>query len=111
MAIALTFLMLCFTREVKSALYLSDKIIELPGQPQVGFQQFSGYVSVDEKQQRALFYYFAEAKTDPATKPPVLWLNGGLFLLILLLSVWLLRKCRNGGGREWVCVMLFDFLG
>ncbi|RVW77994.1 Serine carboxypeptidase-like 45 [Vitis vinifera] len=51
--------------------------LELPGQPQVGFQQYSGYVAVDEKQQRALFYYFAEAETDPAIKPLVLWLNGG----------------------------------
>lgn len=79
-AIAATLLMLCFFEEVKS-----DKIIELPGQPQVGFQQYSGYVPIDEKQQRALFYYFAEAETDPATKPLVLWLNGGLLLLIVLI--------------------------
>ncbi|KAG4925262.1 hypothetical protein JHK87_050802 [Glycine soja] len=25
----------------------------------------------------ALFYYFVESKTDPASKPLVLWLNGG----------------------------------
>ncbi|KAL6319482.1 hypothetical protein AAG906_014157 [Vitis piasezkii] len=54
-----------------------DKIIQLPGQPQVGFQQFSGYVSLDDKKQRALFYYFVEAESDPASKPLVLWLNGG----------------------------------
>lgn len=54
-----------------------DKIILLPGQPQVGFQQFSGYITVDDKKQRALFYYFVEAETDPASKPLVLWLNGG----------------------------------
>ncbi|KAK3001637.1 hypothetical protein RJ639_021266, partial [Escallonia herrerae] len=54
-----------------------DRIIQLPGQPRVGFQQFSGYVTVDEKKQRALFYYFAEAETDPVSKPLVLWLNGG----------------------------------
>eukprot|EP00261_Vitis_vinifera_P036657 XP_019077900.1 PREDICTED: serine carboxypeptidase-like 45 isoform X2 [Vitis vinifera] len=77
MAIAVTLLLLCFSREVESSLSLSDKILELPGQPQVGFQQYSGYVAVDEKQQRALFYYFAEAETDPAIKPLVLWLNGG----------------------------------
>ncbi|KAJ9709981.1 hypothetical protein PVL29_001455 [Vitis rotundifolia] len=77
MAIAVTLLLLCFSREVESSLSLSDKIQELPSQPQVGFQQYSGYVAIDEKQQRALFYYFAEAETDPATKPLVLWLNGG----------------------------------
>ncbi|KAB1222170.1 Serine carboxypeptidase-like 45 [Morella rubra] len=54
-----------------------DKIVRLPGQPQVGFQQYAGYITIDEKQQRALFYYFVEAETEPASKPLVLWLNGG----------------------------------
>ncbi|KAM5568333.1 serine carboxypeptidase-like 45 [Rosa sericea] len=54
-----------------------DRITQLPGQPQVGFQHYSGYVTVDEKNQRALFYYFAEAEIEPASKPLVLWLNGG----------------------------------
>nr|POE58492.1 serine carboxypeptidase-like 45 [Quercus suber] len=54
-----------------------DKITSLPGQPQVSFQQFSGYISVDEKQNRALFYYFVEAESQPGSKPLVLWLNGG----------------------------------
>lgn len=56
----------------------ADTIAALPGQPHVGFQQFSGYVTVDDKKQKSLFYYFAEAETDPASKPLVLWLNGGL---------------------------------
>ncbi|KAJ4978010.1 hypothetical protein NE237_008790 [Protea cynaroides] len=55
----------------------ADRISELPGQPKVSFQQFSGYITVDEKQERALFYYFVEAETDPASKPLVVWLNGG----------------------------------
>ncbi|CAL5431285.1 unnamed protein product [Camellia sinensis] len=55
----------------------ADKILVLPGQPQVSFQQYGGYITVDEKQDRALFYYFAEAETDPSSKPLVLWLNGG----------------------------------
>jgi serine carboxypeptidase-like clade 2 len=55
---------------------IADKIISLPGQPQVSFQQFAGYITVDEKQQRALFYYFVEAEAQPASKPLVLWLNG-----------------------------------
>ncbi|KAI3958683.1 hypothetical protein MKW98_030348 [Papaver atlanticum] len=54
-----------------------DRIIELPGQPKVSFQQFSGYVPVDARNQRSLFYYFAEAEIEPSTKPLVLWLNGG----------------------------------
>ncbi|KAL3755113.1 hypothetical protein ACJRO7_002219 [Eucalyptus globulus] len=43
----------------------------------VSFGQYAGYITVDEKQQRALFYYFAEAEAGPASEPPVLWLNGG----------------------------------
>jgi hypothetical protein len=55
-----------------------DKIAALPGQPNgVSFSQYSGYVTVDEKNGRALFYYLVEAATDPAAKPLVLWLNGG----------------------------------
>ncbi|XP_061353077.1 serine carboxypeptidase-like 45 isoform X1 [Gastrolobium bilobum] len=55
----------------------ADKISTLPGQPQVKFQQYAGYITVEEKQQRALFYYFVEAEVEPASKPLVLWLNGG----------------------------------
>ncbi|KAL4607421.1 hypothetical protein ACB092_09G172700 [Castanea dentata] len=55
---------------------IADRITSLPGQPQFNFQQFSGYVTVDEKQQRSLFYYFVEAQTQPASKPLVLRLNG-----------------------------------
>lgn len=53
------------------------RIVGLPGQPKVSFQQYSGYITVDEKEQRALFYYFVEAQTMPASKPLVLWLTGG----------------------------------
>ncbi|XLS81933.1 hypothetical protein HN51_047764 [Arachis hypogaea] len=55
----------------------ADKVTNLPGQPPVKFQQYAGYITVDEKQQRSLFYYFAEAQVEPASKPLVLWLNGG----------------------------------
>lgn len=54
-----------------------DRIVALPGQPNVSFAQYSGYVTVDAARRRELFYYFAEAELDPATKPLVLWLNGG----------------------------------
>ncbi|KAE8651204.1 hypothetical protein Csa_001925 [Cucumis sativus] len=58
----------------------SDRILRLPGQPSsstVNFQQFSGYITVDDYQNRALFYYFVEAYTDPSSKPLLLWLDGG----------------------------------
>lgn len=55
-----------------------DEIVTLPGQPVVSFKQYSGFITIDEKQKKALFYYFVEAETDPALKPLVLWLNGGI---------------------------------
>ncbi|CAA2995189.1 serine carboxypeptidase-like 45 isoform X1 [Olea europaea var. sylvestris] len=80
LAIALALLLqVCFFTKVQSYSTLSsaEKVTQLPGQPQVSFQQFAGYVTVDQKKQRALFYYFVEAEVDPASKPLVLWLNGG----------------------------------
>lgn len=58
---------------------LNDKIRNLPGQPtNVTFNQYSGYITVDKKQGRALFYWLTEAINGPASsKPLVLWLNGG----------------------------------
>ncbi|KAL3634733.1 hypothetical protein CASFOL_021787 [Castilleja foliolosa] len=55
----------------------ADKISKLPGQPNVNFQQYSGYITVDEKRERSYFYYFVMAETNPTSKPLVLWLNGG----------------------------------
>lgn len=55
----------------------SDRITSLPGQPAVSFQQYSGYITIDEKERKALFYYLAEAETGPSLKPLVLWFNGG----------------------------------
>jgi len=54
-----------------------DLVVKLPGQPNVGFKQFAGYVDVDAKHGRSLFYYFVEAEQDPDKKPLTLWLNGG----------------------------------
>ena len=56
-----------------------DRISALPGQPAVTFSQFSGYVPVNEKHERALFYWLTEATAIPGKKPLVLWLNGGQF--------------------------------
>ena len=57
-----------------------DKITELPGQPKnVEFNQYSGYVTVNEQAGRALFYWLIESPVNrrPETRPLVLWLNGG----------------------------------
>ncbi|KAJ6386771.1 hypothetical protein OIU78_016656 [Salix suchowensis] len=77
MAMAALVVQLCIFMGVESSLPHPDKIARLPGQPHVGFQQFSGYVTVDGIKNRALFYYFVEAELDQASKPLVLWLNGG----------------------------------
>ncbi|XP_010278297.1 PREDICTED: serine carboxypeptidase-like 31 [Nelumbo nucifera] len=55
-----------------------DLVTDLPGQPaDVGFRHYAGYVTVNEKNGRALFYWFYEASVRPDEKPLVLWLNGG----------------------------------
>ncbi|CAN7132809.1 unnamed protein product [Brassica rapa subsp. narinosa] len=54
-----------------------ELVVRLPGQPKVLFRQYAGYVEVDSKTGRSLFYYFVEAATQPETKPLTLWLNGG----------------------------------
>lgn len=71
----------CTTILTAKSVPQADKIISLPGQPQASFQQYAGYITIDEKQQRALFYYFVEAATEAASKPLVLWLNGGNLLV------------------------------
>ncbi|KAJ7945638.1 Carboxypeptidase [Quillaja saponaria] len=70
-------LMLSFSLRIECHSSHVDRILRLPGQPYVNFEQFSGYVTVDDKREKALFYYFVEAEIDPASKPLVLWLNGG----------------------------------
>ncbi|KAL6654519.1 hypothetical protein ACP70R_007984 [Stipagrostis hirtigluma subsp. patula] len=60
----------------------SDRVHRLPGQPDgVDFAQYAGYVTVDAAAGRALFYYLAEAAAGDgaatATRPLLLWLNGG----------------------------------
>ncbi|RCV08723.1 hypothetical protein SETIT_1G349800v2 [Setaria italica] len=56
---------------------VGDRVEALPGQPPVAFAQYSGYVTVNEERGRALFYWLTEADGDAASKPLVLWLNGG----------------------------------
>ena len=40
-----------------------------------GVNSYSGYVDLDN--QTHMFFYFFEARHDPATAPLTLWLNGG----------------------------------
>lgn len=54
-----------------------DMIVKLPGQPNVKFSQYGGYVTVDKLVGRAFYYYFVEAHHSKETLPLLLWLNGG----------------------------------
>ncbi|WJX40342.1 Serine carboxypeptidase-like 42 [Trifolium repens] len=67
---------------------IEDLVVRLPGQPKVEFKQYAGYVDVDVKHGRSLFYYFVEADHDPHKKPLTLWLNGG-------------PGCSSIGGESW----------
>jgi hypothetical protein len=88
LALVLVAAALCRPASCAAAAAAADRITRLPGQPEVSFGQYSGYVGVDGDGggKRALFYYFVEADApDPASKPLVLWLNGGEFSSLQLL--------------------------
>lgn len=55
----------------------ADIVTNLPGQPPVAFQHYSGYIQLQTQNEKAMFYWFFEAQTEPALKPLVIWLNGG----------------------------------
>ncbi|XP_048494938.1 serine carboxypeptidase-like 26 isoform X2 [Beta vulgaris subsp. vulgaris] len=65
----------------KRSRHEKDRIVGLPGQPvgKVNFSQFAGYIRVDDKTNRDLFYWLIESPlvSKPNLKPLVLWLNGG----------------------------------
>jgi carboxypeptidase C (cathepsin A) len=56
----------------------SDQITNLPGAPaNLPFNQYGGYLNVDSKNNRNIFYWFVESMNKPATDPVVFWTNGG----------------------------------
>ncbi|MQL77308.1 hypothetical protein Taro_009717 [Colocasia esculenta] len=68
----------CFSAAPAEQLQAEDRVGTLPGQQfNVSFAHYSGYITVNEDSGRNLFYWFFEAADDPASKPLVLWLNGG----------------------------------
>ncbi|GJZ51671.1 putative serine carboxypeptidase-like protein 23 [Tanacetum coccineum] len=68
-------------RESQSYANKEDHFLKegLPGQPSstLGLKQFAGNLDVDVMSGRSLFYYHVESQSDSASKPLVLWLNGG----------------------------------
>lgn len=71
-----------------------DKIEKLPGQPPVEFDQYGGYITVNQSAGRAFYYYFVEAPRNKESLPLLLWLNGGNIQIVLdvLIFVFLLSK-------------------
>lgn len=60
----------------------ADRVAFLPGQPSSPkVSQFSGYITVNSQNGRALFYWFFEAQALPSQKPLLLWLNGGCAMM------------------------------
>eukprot|EP00823_Brevimastigomonas_motovehiculus_P006481 TRINITY_DN5372_c0_g1_i1.p1 TRINITY_DN5372_c0_g1~~TRINITY_DN5372_c0_g1_i1.p1 ORF type:complete len:462 (+),score=79.03 TRINITY_DN5372_c0_g1_i1:33-1418(+) len=56
----------------------AHRITTLPGYTgTLPSKQYSGYISVDQKNGRNLHYWFVQSERAPATDPVVLWLNGG----------------------------------
>lgn len=80
LVLCLSFLFLGTCHSLSTSDQDRDRIKELPGQPtNVGFNQYSGYVTVNQQAGRALFYWLIEspASRRPDTRPLLLWLNGG----------------------------------
>lgn len=74
-------LLLLFRTQVHS--YTSDaeadQIVSLPDAPEVTFNQFAGYLQVDEDTDLNYFYWMVECEgcEDPQSAPVALWTNGG----------------------------------
>ncbi|XP_039136100.1 serine carboxypeptidase-like 27 [Dioscorea cayenensis subsp. rotundata] len=78
MPLLIFFLLNCGLATFSIADQDADRISHLPGQPtNVAFSQYSGYVTVNEKAGRALFYWLVETPASVQQAPLVLWLNGG----------------------------------
>ncbi|CAH9121785.1 unnamed protein product [Cuscuta epithymum] len=63
-----------------AAAYEDHLIVDgLPGQPPSPekIKQYGGYVNVDIRNGRSLYYYFVESAQNSEKKPLILWLNGG----------------------------------
>lgn len=55
-----------------------DEITHLPGlRGDFNSRHYGGYITVDERHKRNLYYYFVTSEGEPAKDPLVLWLNGG----------------------------------
>lgn len=85
--IVLIFLFLICWNKVFARTQEDDKVTELPGQPtSPQVSQFSGYITVNKTNGRALFYWFFPSQSESSKKPLLLWLNGGKFPYLFIKS-------------------------
>jgi serine carboxypeptidase-like clade 1 len=57
---------------------LKDQVTSLPDfHYKISFNHYAGYITVDEKRGRRLFYWFVESQRAPLDDPVTMWLNGG----------------------------------
>lgn len=76
-AAAVAVLVLVIAAAVQAA-PAAQKITSLPGlSTPINFTQYAGYINVDAKSNRNLFYWFVESQRNPAKDPLLLWMNGG----------------------------------
>ncbi|MFC2172707.1 S10 family peptidase [Acidobacteriota bacterium] len=56
----------------------SFRIASLPGlTEQPSFRQYSGYITVNERYNGRLFFWFVESEGSPESDPLIVWINGG----------------------------------
>eukprot|EP01095_Lingulamoeba_sp_RSL-Kostka_P002245 TRINITY_DN130_c3_g1_i1.p1 TRINITY_DN130_c3_g1~~TRINITY_DN130_c3_g1_i1.p1 ORF type:complete len:438 (-),score=126.42 TRINITY_DN130_c3_g1_i1:100-1413(-) len=57
----------------------TTQITNLPGidKSLINFNQYSGYITINETAGRNMFYWFVESQNDPKNDPVVLWQQGG----------------------------------
>ncbi|OVA04090.1 Peptidase S10 [Macleaya cordata] len=71
-------LFLCLLLSFTEAAPKDALITNLPGfNGTFPSKHYSGYVTIDEKHGKNLFYYFVVSERKPSEDPVVLWLNGG----------------------------------
>ena len=84
---------------------IADRVDRVPGQPDVSFSQFAGFVGIGDSTgpRRDIFYWFVESQRDPANDPLLLWTNGGpgcSGLLGKLTEMGPFRAANNGTGLD-----------
>jgi hypothetical protein len=54
-----------------------DQVLSLPGLDfDIQFKQYAGYLEVNNKTGKRLFYWLVESEKTPSTDPVVFWTNG-----------------------------------